>query len=341
MKNETKEKRNLRDLKSLSKESKERFNLDSMERAKNFLIIVSLSKEIAYFLDQEKEGFNTNIDGVDYGLEVILPGIKRKERLCVYMRMLMKAVDKFAENKWPFDQGCQREWIWGSLFELAIEHEEELLPYYLEDEESTKDLTIVPLREILCLKTGIEREESGEIISMMDCDDYLSVCSIFYPHAIDKKVRKWSKEDFFMVESEFNFALEAFIEFKSVPIQHKDNCKIVTKNKPKVKNNESTQIKKISKPKSLYLMKDDHLGCYKIGISVNPKHREKTLSAQKPSIKLVGEWKSLGIFEKSWHRHFNVQRIRGEWFNLTKTQVAFFVSKCNSKQPPPSKELIK
>lgn len=87
--------------------------------------------------------------------------------------------------------------------------------------------------------------------------------------------------------------------------------------------------------KKLYLMKDQHLGCYKIGVSSNPEHRESTLSAQKPSIKLVGSWDDMAYAEKEWHQYFADQRIRGEWFDLTPTQVRFFVSRNVKKKGPP------
>jgi len=79
--------------------------------------------------------------------------------------------------------------------------------------------------------------------------------------------------------------------------------------------------------KFLYLMKCERTGFYKIGVSKSPKHREMTLAAQEPLIKLVGQWENLGYREHGWHKHFSEQRIRGEWFKLTKAQVAYFCKK--------------
>lgn len=86
--------------------------------------------------------------------------------------------------------------------------------------------------------------------------------------------------------------------------------------------------------KSLYLMKDERTLAYKIGVSNNPLFREKTLASERPSIKLVGAWADLSQFEKLWHRYFRRERIRGEWFSLTRAQVAFFALKCNKGQGP-------
>lgn len=87
--------------------------------------------------------------------------------------------------------------------------------------------------------------------------------------------------------------------------------------------------------KSLYLMKDERTLAYKIGVSNSPLFREKTLASEKPSIKLVGAWADLSKFEKAWHIYFRRERIRGEWFSLTRAQVAFFALKCNKGQAPP------
>jgi len=98
--------------------------------------------------------------------------------------------------------------------------------------------------------------------------------------------------------------------------------------------------KKKTKLKKLYLMKDMRNGLYKIGISQDPKHRESTLQGEKPDIKLVGDWKDLSDFEREWHKYFDKERQRGEWFKLTKTQVKFFVSQCLKGNAPPEKTAV-
>lgn len=75
--------------------------------------------------------------------------------------------------------------------------------------------------------------------------------------------------------------------------------------------------------KSLYLMKCESTGYYKIGISKNPKVRESTLQPERPTIKLVGEWKGLSGLERTLHAQYSDQRVRGEWFDLTKAQVRY------------------
>ena len=79
-------------------------------------------------------------------------------------------------------------------------------------------------------------------------------------------------------------------------------------------------IEKIKKCKT-YLMKDNNTGLYKIGKSVNPKAREKTLQGEKPSIEMV--WTTDCDIERDLHSKYSRQRVRGEWFNLNPIQVKY------------------
>lgn len=93
--------------------------------------------------------------------------------------------------------------------------------------------------------------------------------------------------------------------------------KILKKSKSKV------VIKKQAKSKEAvcYMMKDTLSGLYKIGMSVNPKHRERTLQSEKPSIKMVKVFDK--NIEKELHDKYKAQRVRGEWFELNKVQVRY------------------
>ena len=120
-------------------------------------------------------------------------------------------------------------------------------------------------------------------------------------------------------------------EEKIERIKNKRRKGMVKQTEPEV---ESFTPETEPKQKSLYLMKDKELGLYKIGMSNNPKHRERTLMAQKPSIEMVGSWGDLGDHEREWHMHFEKERVRGEWFKLTPAQVRFFVHRCVSNTGP-------
>jgi hypothetical protein len=92
-----------------------------------------------------------------------------------------------------------------------------------------------------------------------------------------------------------------------------------------------TGKKKAKKAKSnaLYLIKNKRNGLYKIGISVNPTIREKTLQSQEPELEAVKVWHGQALMEKWWHNHFKQYRVRGEWFSLTSHQIRFMIHKMN------------
>lgn len=79
-------------------------------------------------------------------------------------------------------------------------------------------------------------------------------------------------------------------------------------------------------PCFVYLMCDSKNGCHKIGISKTPEYRERTLQSEKPTIEMVcaKEYPSRKIaeaIESALHKVYERERIRGEWFNLSKTDV--------------------
>ena len=85
----------------------------------------------------------------------------------------------------------------------------------------------------------------------------------------------------------------------------------------------------------LYLMKNKRSGHYKIGVSKQPKFREKTLQSQEPDVELVGCWPKMAEWEKHWHSHFSKNRLRGEWFSLTPAQTRLFCHTCTKGEGPP------
>lgn len=71
----------------------------------------------------------------------------------------------------------------------------------------------------------------------------------------------------------------------------------------------------------VYVMYDANLLAHKIGFSQNPKYRERTLQAQKPSISLIASYPGTLADEAYLHREFEGDRIRGEWFYLNPEDV--------------------
>lgn len=69
-----------------------------------------------------------------------------------------------------------------------------------------------------------------------------------------------------------------------------------------------------------YLMRDENTGCTKIGKSVNPRTRERTLLSDKPTITLFMVCEK--NVEKILHKEYADKNVRGEWFNLTAEDIA-------------------
>jgi hypothetical protein len=76
-----------------------------------------------------------------------------------------------------------------------------------------------------------------------------------------------------------------------------------------------------------YILKDKNTGFYKIGKSINPKERERTLQSEKPTIKMVKEFKT--DIESKLHKKYSEHRVRGEWFDLNNVQLKYICTNYN------------
>jgi hypothetical protein len=80
--------------------------------------------------------------------------------------------------------------------------------------------------------------------------------------------------------------------------------------------NESYKIPIIKGKPYVYLMVNTDTSLIKIGFSVNPGYRERTLHSQEPSIHLIACWEGSERKEKELHLKYRDKRVRGEWFRL-------------------------
>lgn len=76
----------------------------------------------------------------------------------------------------------------------------------------------------------------------------------------------------------------------------------------------------------VYLMHDKRNGYHKIGISKEPKYREKTLQSEQPAIEMVCSKryparKIAEAIEAALHKAYAEQRVRGEWFDLSPIDI--------------------
>lgn len=91
-------------------------------------------------------------------------------------------------------------------------------------------------------------------------------------------------------------------------------------------NKKNTKSKEILKQKT-YILKDNNTGFYKIGKSINPKERERTLQSEKPTIKMIKEFKT--DIESKLHKKYSEHRVRGEWFDLNNVQLKYICTNYN------------
>lgn len=85
----------------------------------------------------------------------------------------------------------------------------------------------------------------------------------------------------------------------------------------------------LSSKQKLYLIRRGLTDVYKIGISVDPKHRMKSIqSSNSEKLSLVHTVKanSARELELSLHKEFDDNRLNGEWFELNESQVDFIKS---------------
>ncbi len=74
---------------------------------------------------------------------------------------------------------------------------------------------------------------------------------------------------------------------------------------------------------NVYIMIDHNTKFYKIGKSINPIHREKTLQSEKPTIELIYYFNTYDCDEKILQDKYKDKRIRGEWFNLDQDDIDY------------------
>lgn len=84
-----------------------------------------------------------------------------------------------------------------------------------------------------------------------------------------------------------------------------------------------------AKPIKTYIIHDERSGMYKIGKSINPKVRERTLQSEVPLLKMILICDN--DVEKELHYMYAEKRVRGEWFNLSENEILDIVLKYNFK----------
>ena len=75
--------------------------------------------------------------------------------------------------------------------------------------------------------------------------------------------------------------------------------------------------------KKIYLMKSHLHDMIKIGYSVNPSTRIRTLAAKEPALEIIHEFEGRTQDERRLHEKYNNKRVKGEgeWFRLSDADV--------------------
>lgn len=89
---------------------------------------------------------------------------------------------------------------------------------------------------------------------------------------------------------------------------------------------EAERLRRSGFPTFIYIMQDMRNGAYKIGRSITPGKRERTLQSEVPEIVLRFSIPADEIHEKNLHDYFEAKNLRGEWFALEPNDLIWVIS---------------
>lgn len=84
---------------------------------------------------------------------------------------------------------------------------------------------------------------------------------------------------------------------------------------------EERRLPRPPKPTFIYLLLDERSGYVKIGRARDPSARERTLQSENPCVLMIYRGPADASLENELHEEYAEFRVRGEWFNLSKTQI--------------------
>lgn len=149
-----------------------------------------------------------------------------------------------------------------------------------------------------------QKERGKDVLHYRNIIDFFNYYEINLKDGYKKNIDKYNKKK---------------TEYKNQEELKKQTRRSVYNYKPYIKDIQKT-----------YILKDKNTGYYKIGKSVNPINREKTLQSEKPTYKLIKIFKD--DIESELHRKYKKHRIRGEWFNLNKVQLKYICTNYEEKK---------
>lgn len=76
----------------------------------------------------------------------------------------------------------------------------------------------------------------------------------------------------------------------------------------------------------IYVMANHRTGLFKIGVSVRPNDREKTLQSEEPELELLCDWPGTLDDERKLQTEYAAKRVRGEWFRLSPADLESIIT---------------
>lgn len=293
-----------------------------------------IANEVGTLIDMFEEGGDDPYSmGIFYdSLGDITP--EQEIKVCCYV--VNQAIKNLSNNDEIWGQYSINEWISGELIRRCVDqmldldgYVDEIYPVYCHvlGEKYKKD-------DIIGFKSEL-------LLDWFNVGDAFGVCDLLYTSGWSDDLEEYMNKGVKRLIRDYNGIWSDYCNlfFSSFDINDDPVKKAITdidseEESPPIK------PKQEETKRHIYLMKCNRNGLYKIGVSNNPKFREKTLSSEDPSIQLVGSWANLSCNERAWHEYFKHHRVRGEWFNLTKTQVELFCRRSTKQQSAPTTETL-
>jgi hypothetical protein len=173
----------------------------------------------------------------------------------------------------------------------------------------------------LALKRNIREQYIMEFCKQLNHEfPYVDIIDSYNTFQIDLRTA-FEKEGFFTFGNEISM-LEGKIADEIITTSTKGHLIFKTLDKLEIYRNLFNEDKgsiklDVSKTNKIYLILDSTKNLIKIGKSINPRTREKTLQGEAPQLDILTTWIAPAFVERELHEKFRDKRTRGEWFKLT------------------------
>jgi hypothetical protein len=178
--------------------------------------------------------------------------------------------------------------------------------------------------------------KKGKIYEIIDLDVYSRVFDIIYGLTNNSKIYFKPKNLRFDLRHQFQHYSEIYPSVKG-DILNENLIKLNSYDvEISIKNLKGINDKLLNKAENsftkVYVMIDKNTGYYKIGRSIKPLYRERTLQSEKPTIEMLFNYDARIKDERKLHNIFKDKNVRGEWYNLDGTDLQKIKKYFNNQQ---------